>query len=763
MFGWRTRIVLVAGALVTASAPISGTAGAADGDPAQVGQFSAAFEEAAEKCVIDADGRELCKPTAATSVVLPTGRVLYWDAVEGTENINLSILAEGGHAAGSARTRILDLSTATPRFRAPAPEDGGANVLGHESEYLPYVPHDDPIVNDADLFCADQVLLADGRILTVGGTDWYAEPYYGEINGHRFGLPELEGLHNARVFDPYTETWTQSGSMEFGRWYPSLVTLPDGKVLAASGVSKLIKPLYPERPFDSGTNVRQLETYDPADGTWTTQSSSANRSLPLYPRLHLLPNGHVYYDVGGQVFNPMGQAYDEALWNVAATYDPVRARWTDLGVPGLGLGALPGLPDLPGRNGMLGGLPVVPNVPLDGLPNAQGEPTGVPGFRGSAFSIMLPLVPEDDGSYRRAEFLSAGGILGVTPGTYLATTSSQVNTVTIDEAGGETLSSRATGALGAARWYGTGVLLPTGEVMVLNGASGDEVVLPGTGMPVTTPELFDPTTETWRPMAQQARARTYHNTAVLLPDGRVLTGGHAPVPTLYSFNVTIPGLSPNEGRDPSFEIFSPPYLFQGDRPTVVDGPSRVDTGTTFDLTLGSPEEAAAVQDEGRIVLMRNTALTHLINGDQRSVVLPVVSREGATLTVKAPPKPSVAPPGPYLLFVNRQGDEGPVPSVGHQVFVDAPMPADVAALPATQDGATSPPLVLRPPPDVLMENLADAFGTEAMASEPTASSRGVREIPGWLVVIAAGLPMAVLTAQPSVRRRRAVQVRDLPG
>ena len=457
-------------------------------------------------------------------------------------------------------------------------------------------------------------------------------------------------------------------------------------MLVAGGVSKLIKPLYPDRPFDSGTNVRQLETYDPASGEWTVNPASGNRSLPLYPRLHLLPNGHVYYDPGGQVFSPMGQSYDEALWNVAATYDPVRARWTDLGVPGMGLGALPGLPDLPGRNGVLGGLPVAPNLPLDGLPNAGGDLTGVPGYRGSAFSIMLPLEPGDDGSYHRAEFLSAGGILGVTPGTYLATTSSQVNTVTIDGAGQESLSSRTTGSLAAPRWYGTGVLLPTGEVMVLSGASRDEVVLPGTAEPVTTPELFDPTTETWRPMAQQARSRTYHNTAVLLPDGRVLVGGHAPIPTIYGFDATIPGLSPNEGRDPSFEIFSPPYLFQGDRPTVVDGPGRVDTGTTFDLTLGSAEEAAAVADEGRIVLMRNTALTHLVDADQRSVVLPVARRDGATLTVQAPPTAAVAPPGPYLLFVNRQGDEGPVPSVGHQVFVDAPVPAAVAALPEAAPG-----------------------------------------------------------------------------
>ena len=114
----------------------------------------------------------------------------------------------------------------------------------------------------------------------------------------------------------------------------------------------------------------------------------------------------MYYDAAGQVFNPLGESYDEAFWNIAASYDPEAARWTDLGVPGLGLGALPGLPDLPGRNGMLGGVPLMPNLPLDGLPNAGGDLTGIPGFRGSAFSIMLPLRPDDQGRYARAEFLS---------------------------------------------------------------------------------------------------------------------------------------------------------------------------------------------------------------------------------------------------------------------------------------------------------------------------------------------------------------------
>ena len=44
--------------------------------------------------------------------------------------------------------------------------------------------------------------------------------------------------------------------------------------------------------------------------------------LPLFPRMHLLPNGHVFYNANGQSFNPFGQSYDEALWNVAASLRP---------------------------------------------------------------------------------------------------------------------------------------------------------------------------------------------------------------------------------------------------------------------------------------------------------------------------------------------------------------------------------------------------------------------------------------------------------
>ena len=67
--------------------------------------------------------------------------------------------------------------------------------------------------------------------------------------------------------------------------------------------------------------------------------------------------------------------------------------------------------------------------------------------------------------------------------------------------------------------------------------------------------------------------------------------------------------------------------------------------------------------------MRNTAITHLVDGDQRSVDLKVVRRANGKLTLTAPPNGNVAPPGPYLLFVNERTPRGLIPSVAKQVFV----------------------------------------------------------------------------------------------
>ena len=612
---------LAALAVFPASAPKAVTLpGVPTPGPAVVGAFGRPFVEPGPNCHTERlHGQEakVCKPAAVSVVVLPDGRILYWDGLEGFENIKLNTVAEAGDAAVNDQSRVLTLG-GHPSWARPTPVDAGANPKGYPNDYLfPNAPKPlDQVFNDKGrapgaLFCSDQVLLENGDVLTTGGTSYYSEPH---VPGTPYGVAELEGLRNTRIFHPRNDTWTQTGSMHYGRWYPGLVTLPNGNVFVAGGVTKLIKPVYPKSPADSGHNVRQSETFHLSTGKWTYNGKRADKSLPLFPRLHLLPDGKIYFDAVGQVFNPDGQDTSEVEWNNAAVYDPATRSWADVGVPALG-------------------------------------------FRGSTFSIMLPLAPP----YTEASFLVGGGIVGTTPGTYLAVPFSRVDT--IDTAHHDRFTSTIVGDMNNERWYSSGVLLPTGQVMAFSGADRDEVVAPGSGFPVKQAELYDPTTGTWTPMADAHHGRTYHNTAALLPDGSVLVGGHSPIPNAYGAPMTTPGGFSNGFRDPSFEIYKPPYFFWGSRPRIAQAPDFIRWGSRFTIRV---PDAPRVSE---VVLVRNTAITHLTDGDQREVVLKVVARTPDSLTVAAPPSGNVAPPGPYMLFVNASTVRGLEPSVSTQLFL----------------------------------------------------------------------------------------------
>lgn len=683
---------------------LGGSSCTSSGPECDVGTFSAPFAEptidgvaTSGKCLTNADGTKVCKPAAGTIALLRDGRLVYFDALEGTENVNLSIVSDFGVVSVNDQTRVLKLGSGdAPTWTRPSPVDGGANPGGYDATtILPDGILDSSGTSTATgaLFCAAVAQLADGRILAVGGSDYYNEP---GLDGFPLGVLEIEGLRNARIFNPKNDAWTQTGSMAWGRWYPSLVTLPDGDVFVASGVTKLVKPVYPDQPFQSGRNVVQTETYDVGCGTWSDNGGLAQRSLPTFPRIHLLPNGSVYYNAGGQAFDPFGQGYDQALWNIVGTYDPAAKSWSDLAVAGyplqlnqVGLSQIttalnPTNPSLAASLAtLLGGLvgTVVANPtdlaaklsPLLGVatdPRALDTIVGG-GFRGSAASIMLPLVADAGGNYTRAEFLTAGGVVGgyvaASPGTYFATDLSRIDRV--DTAGGTaSYRSRLTGKLVQRRWYGSGVVLPDDSVMLFSGADRDGVALPGLDVPVTVAERFDPKTETWRTMATQHRTRTYHNTALLLPDGRVLVGGHAPISTAYLSNIDLSslGFSQGDGRDPSFEIYSPPYVFRSDRPVIQNVPAKAVDVTRGQLyTIGTTEPSKIES----AVMIRRTAITHLVDGDQRAVVLPIVARGSNYVRVRIPAAAAVTPAGHYMLFIRKTATGGPLPSASTPIRV----------------------------------------------------------------------------------------------
>ncbi len=671
-------------------------------DYSPVGAFSAPFAEPTiivdgeavttdERCVTNSEGLLECKPAAGTMALLEDGRVLYLNALEGTENVELSIVGEFGEVSINDQSRVLALGdNDTPSWQKPDPLRAGANPDGNDSETLLNGTELDGLLDTADnttrndgaLFCSVVIGLADGRIMAVGGTDYYSEP---GIDGLPLGVAELEGIKNSRIFDERSNTWSQSGDMTYGRWYPSLVTLADSKVFVASGVTKLLKPVYPEDPLNSGRNVVQTETYDPCSGVWTENPPTADRSLPLYPRMHLLPNGHVLYNAGGQAFNPFGQGYDQALWNLVASYNPQTQAWTDIGYAGLplrldeaGLAQLSSTLNITNASmdqfsTLLGDLLESPTELLTSAADTGVDEEALKiaiagGMRGSTSSTMLPLKPNENGDYTEVELLTAGGVpsyaLLTNPGGYLPVAQSRIDRITTT---GDRIDyeSRLTGPLNQPRWYGTNVVMPDGSVMVFSGGTRDGVVAPGLEGPLMTAERFDPESGTWTEMATANRPRTYHNTALLLADGRVLIGGHAPINTAYLSHISFEdfGLAPNAGRDPSFEIYTPPYAMRNDRPEILSAPENLTTGQSFSIQVDDPENI------DKVLLIRRTVMTHLIDGDQRAIELPIQSRNGRNLRLTMPDTHNVVPAGKYMLFVSKDSEEGRVPSVSAPITV----------------------------------------------------------------------------------------------
>jgi hypothetical protein len=122
-----------------------------------------------------------------------------------------------------------------------------------------------------DMFCNGMVVLPDGRPIIDGGTLQY-NPFYGSAN--------------AAVFDPVSSQFTDLTTMANGRWYPTVTLLPNGTVLAFSGLTSM-----------GLTNVKE-EIFSPSTWSWST-AYAAGWTPPLYPRLHVLPNGNVFYSGSG--------------------------------------------------------------------------------------------------------------------------------------------------------------------------------------------------------------------------------------------------------------------------------------------------------------------------------------------------------------------------------------------------------------------------------------------------------------------------------
>jgi hypothetical protein len=415
----------------------------------------------------------------------------------------------------------------------------------------------------------------------------------------------LHLLANGRVL-----SWGHGGSPQV--WDPatgSFTAAPSPSLLFCTGHTFLPdgRLLVAGGHISNGHGLPNTNIFDPATGSW--QAAAPMAAGRWYPTTTTLPNGEVLV-LSGQDESGALNAIPE-IWNGSA--------WRQLTTASLSL----------------------PNYPRTFV-----APDGRVFYAGAAQQSrwldvtgtgrwsLGPQLKFGARSYGSAVMYLPGKIL------YVGGGSPPTNTAEVIDLNTPAAQWTYTGSMAYARWNANATLLPTGDVLVTGGTSLADRVNPAGAVNVA--ELWSPATGQWTQLASAAPLlRGYHSTTVLLPDGRVLhSGGGDGGGVPDNFN---------------YELYSPPYLFKGARP-VISGATPADVGYGQTLALATPDGPTIA----KVTLIRSGSVTHAFDQAQLLVRLGFSQASGG-LSVTLPASRTVAPPGPYLLFVvNADG----VPSGG---------------------------------------------------------------------------------------------------
>lgn len=502
----------------------------------------------------------------------------------------------------------------------------------------------DPVANTAtyvplnrNLFCSGHCFDAEGRLFVAGGQFRLPGLLKSIVPPRPLAPGADKDLH---LFDPITETWTRFLlDMEFGRWYPTCVTMSDGQAVVASGTNAIATAA-----GFGGSLQHTWKVVDPTSRTFTRDQFFHAGHPPIfhtYPFMHTLPSKEVFIH-----YKRITRFLGHGGWGLLSRGEIVRRL--DEGAPDVTRWRFSRTGPGPGTSCLL---PMVPK--RDPESGAVTYPAGrilILGGGGAEGTPDPPLKePYDLNSTTCATKTAEVLDLSERPMRWRYTGRNSLNP-------GEPTES--TSPMKFRRVMPDTVLLPDATVLIVNGAQrgqsggflshlqgAEGKRSMGATDPVQAPERFDPDTETWEVLCPKTFERLYHATAVLLPDARVLVAGHD----------GFLNMPPHDASQYELEVFSPPYLHRGPRPTISSAPETVTYGSTF--TIGTPNATTI----GSVCLIRQSSTTHQINTDQRYVGLAIVPPVGdSAVVVQAPPNGGVAPPGWYMLFVV---DKEKIPSI----------------------------------------------------------------------------------------------------
>jgi hypothetical protein len=225
---------------------------------------------------------------AVHAALLPQGKVLFF-AGSGSSGIRFKSHDFGNMATGVFTSVVWDPKAVPP-----------ANFF-HPQTLI--APNQRPF----DFFCGADTFLADGRLLSAGGTGHY-NPF--------------TGRNDACIFNLATEQWSFVASMAHGRWYPSLITLGDGRALIATGLTEDL----------TNPHNNTMEIYDPAANNWhALHFDGGFPGLPLYAHIFLMADGRIVFD-GGRMDD--GLQVDPCI--IDLTHNPVHITGV-LGMAGGGM------------------------------------------------------------------------------------------------------------------------------------------------------------------------------------------------------------------------------------------------------------------------------------------------------------------------------------------------------------------------------------------------------------------------------------------